>query len=73
MWGLRDENFELQSAEELRVCADLTVALYQFGWSALHHSANWGYAECVRVLLDVGADPDVQSESGKTAADFSAL
>jgi ankyrin repeat protein len=45
----------------------------QFGWTALHHSANWGYAECVAALLALGADPDARSESGKTAADAAAF
>ncbi len=38
----------------------------QHGWTALHHAANWGYIDCVKKLLDLGADPYAQSESGKT-------
>jgi ankyrin repeat protein len=45
----------------------------QFGWTALHHSANWGYADCVAALLALGADPDARSESGKTPADAAAF
>ena len=32
----------------------------QHGWTALHHAANWGYVDCVKKLLDLGADPYAQ-------------
>lgn len=35
----------------------------QHGWTALHHAANWGYVECVKKLLDLGADPYSQVPS----------
>lgn len=40
----------------------------QFGWTAIHHAANWGYAGVVKALIDLGADPNSTSESGKTPA-----
>jgi hypothetical protein len=36
----------------------------QHGWTALHHAANWGYVDCVKKLLDLGADPYSQVRSG---------
>ena len=41
----------------------------QFGWTALHHASNWGYLECVKTLVELGADVDAQSESGRTACE----
>jgi ankyrin repeat protein len=32
----------------------------QKGWTPLHVAANWGKLECVRLLLERGADKDVK-------------
>jgi ankyrin repeat protein len=35
------------------------------GLSALHHAVVRGHVECVRLLLDAGADPDLQTGAGE--------
>lgn len=45
----------------------------QFGWTALHHAANWGYDNVCKVLIENGADPMAKSESGKTPAEAAAF
>ncbi len=37
------------------------------GATALHVSADWRHAECVRLLLEHGADPDARDKNGMTA------
>lgn len=37
------------------------------GWTLLHHQALAGSVATVKVLLEAGADPDAQTDDGKTA------
>ncbi len=37
------------------------------GRTLLHHDANHGYGRRVRLLLGLGADPDIQDAEGRTA------
>jgi ankyrin repeat protein len=34
----------------------------QYGWTALIWAARYGYAECVRLLLDAGADKNAKTD-----------
>ena len=36
------------------------------GRTPLHSAAAFGHAECVRLLLELGADPTAQAEDGST-------
>jgi len=37
------------------------------GWTALIWASAYGYTEHVRLLLDAGANPDLQTKDGRTA------
>ena len=39
----------------------------QDGWTALIHAASMGHVNCVRVLIDSGAEEKSCSQFGKTA------
>ncbi len=39
-----------------------------WGWTALMHAAQLGHVDAVKLLLEKGADPDVQNRDGLTAA-----
>ena len=34
----------------------VTCILLQFGKTALHHAARWGYVQAIEVLIRLGAD-----------------
>jgi len=36
-----------------------------YGWTALHEAASWGHQDIVVILLDHGADPDIQDSVQK--------
>ena len=40
------------------------------GWTALHHAASVGYTRNVEILLESGANPQVATAHGLTAADL---
>jgi uncharacterized protein YegJ (DUF2314 family) len=43
------------------------------GWTFLHHFALGGANNCIRVLLEEGADPNVKTNQGKTPLDFAQM
>lgn len=43
------------------------------GWTFLHHFALAGANNCVRVLLEEGADPNAKTNHGKTPLDFARM
>ncbi|KAL6077822.1 Chromobox protein 1 [Balamuthia mandrillaris] len=42
------------------------------GWTPLHYAAHNNHPQVVRMLLDLGADPHVKNEEGKTPATIAA-
>lgn len=42
------------------------------GWTALHWASSLGYIECVRVLLEQGADPNVHIQQTIKEAEYNA-
>lgn len=40
------------------------------GDTPLHHAARWGYANIVHILLEYGADPNVENKLKKTPSDY---
>ena len=39
---------------------------FQYGWTALMRAASGGCADCVRLLIDAGADKDAKSKVRET-------
>ncbi|KAL8626961.1 hypothetical protein Q9189_007349 [Teloschistes chrysophthalmus] len=42
----------------------------QYGWTPLHWAASYGHLDCVRLLLESGADPDSVSDQRVTPLDL---
>ena len=49
--------------------ADVNVAQHG-GWTPLHQAASHGDEQMVKFLLESGADPSLESDDGRTAADM---
>lgn len=51
--------------------SDRLIARATFkGCTALHYAVLSRSKECVKVLLDAGADPTIENESGRRAVDY---
>ncbi|KAJ8667136.1 hypothetical protein QAD02_008798 [Eretmocerus hayati] len=51
--------------------SDRLIARATFkGFTALHYAVLSGSKDCVKVLLDAGADPTVENEAGRRAVDY---
>ncbi|MFB1080516.1 ankyrin repeat domain-containing protein [Jeotgalibacillus sp. JSM ZJ347] len=44
----------------------------QQGWTALMFASDYGFTESVSMLLELGADTDIENDNGNTAADLAA-
>ena len=52
--------------------ADLEWQDKEDGWTALHWCARWNRPEIARMLIDAGADLNIQQDNGSTALHVSA-
>ena len=56
--------------ELLAVSADVHARRIDNEQTPMLEAAFYGHAECVRVLIEAGADPTATDKAGKSAADY---